>query len=235
MSLCLLLTCCLQKMADPKWFASLILPPGPSDGLLSPPPRHNIHKWHVNDSYNDNSFCGRWFVGSIHTSRLSVNHTSDCGPWWLNRKSIRTFKLFLGFSFCRRKIKGLCVCLEALGRVHDQCSLCHWHVEVALFLPPDERAVGAATAFHALSCFMSSMHCIYTAQQIWLIFIVVLFKWKLLREESKGKATNNLLTLCSIPFLFCHVCRNLKMPKNKCCFGERKVPPTLPFFPKRLI
>lgn len=53
---------------------------------------------------------------------------------------------------------------------------------------------------------MSPLHFIHIAQQIEFIFIVVI-QMKVLREESKGKATNNLLTLYSIPFLFCHVCK----------------------------
>lgn len=58
---------------------------------------------------------------------------------------------------------------------------------------------------------MCSLHFIHTAQHF--IFIVVI-QVKVLRGESKGKATNNLLTLNSIPFLFCYVCKNLCLERS---------------------
>lgn len=50
---------------------------------------------------------------------------------------------------------------------------------------------------------MSSLHFIHIAQQIELIFIVVI-QMKVLREESKGKATNSLLTQYTL-YLSCSV------------------------------
>lgn len=88
---------------------------------------------------------------------------------------------------------------------------------------------------HSFGSFMSSLDFIRIAQQIQLIFIVVI-RMKVLRKESKGKATNNLLTLHSVPFLFRHVRKTL-------CLKIRAVdlaPPkekstTVALLPKRLI
>ncbi len=70
---------------------------------------------------------------------------------------------------------------------------------------------------------MSSLHFIHIAQQIELIFIVVI-KMKVLREESKGKATNNLLTLYTFLVLSC---LQNPLPRKKCCFGAVDLAPFL--------
>lgn len=111
----------VKKMADPKWFASLIRPPGPPMAYC--PPTHTTI--YINDMLMTctliTSSVGSDLLGLFIPQGYLWIIITDCVPWLLNKNQWALFNCFRFSTWQKNEGKDM-FCLWDCAKISAQCS-----------------------------------------------------------------------------------------------------------------